>query len=851
MTITEIYEKITISYKNILLTDLPVFKKYGNFVCKVLESEEKHENALMLNSGSSFYHVLTLSLSAIYCVLYKNTDILDLIKQLNPEDLLIIDGKRAKFIRLGKVDAFGFVKDKEYFIYESNSCTNYCLPESLKNKNISRYNGSSERLDGRGVKSDFLKRKDFISYCTDKKKSEISTEIEKSIAVVCDRGFAEDVYNNVVIEYNGKKIKLSELVTAAYFSDGEKYQIGNNPTKEDPIIKFYSKISTLRDFVIDDNGKSLIGCVFPDESIWYNSSELSVSNRKSLKFSILEGKLNFVKFAEFISDDAYHIYSVLPEQVEFPETSRFDSDERKRIIREFTLFSKRTLNETVINTDWNSVINEIKKRLLTIQRQLSYFEGCEEYIINCYFLLNLCRSAYFPLKYCNIAFEKQQIGWTLDDKLSSLAAFGTETDAEIKEDIEYINSNISLMLDRLYYENPKANIIIQKIKTEKVDCIVTTKAYYNTIFDLWLNDENIERDKLPDVLTVSVFEKNRSVFSRVIFTTAYYDFTFNPYAEASFAYADLLIYDYEKYQSNYMKKNTLRESQTIYEKQGIQYGRVSENKETADERLQDNDLDFRFEKEIEQLTQNLQVKSANTYLKREFSKTDSLVPVAKILTFLSGNAGFFTKQFKAYRISGESIDETDLADLKVGDSIVFTKQSENKDIVDLLLNNLLNDKYKETDYPNYYKQSLAWKNEIRTFIESNNYSLVNFVDMLDKNGCSRSYAAVRSWLTEECHIVGPTDENDYKAILSTIGSSLDFKEVCKSCGEIRKLRRKILNLLGKAIIKNILSENNDPIWKEVEKNADDLSQIEQISSINEPEENAKVPVYMANKPCIL
>ncbi|MFR6640173.1 MAG: hypothetical protein ACLUSP_01500 [Christensenellales bacterium] len=94
------------------------------------------------------------------------------------------------------------------------------------------------------------------------KKSEISTEIEKSIAVVCDRGFAEDVYNNVVIEYNGKKIKLSELVTAAYFSDGEKYQIGNNPTKEDPIIKFYSKISTLRDFIIDDNGKSLIGCVF-------------------------------------------------------------------------------------------------------------------------------------------------------------------------------------------------------------------------------------------------------------------------------------------------------------------------------------------------------------------------------------------------------------------------------------------------------------------------------------------------------------------------------------------------------------------------------------------------------------
>ena len=171
MTITEIYEKITISYKNILLTDLPVFKKYGNFVCKVLESEEKHENALMLNSGSSFYHVLTISLSALYCVLYKNTDILDLIEQLIPGELLIIDGERVKFIGLGKLNGVGLYPDRDYFVYESNSSKRYYPLDSLKNKNISRYNGSSERLDGRGVKSDFLKRKDFISYCTDKKKS--------------------------------------------------------------------------------------------------------------------------------------------------------------------------------------------------------------------------------------------------------------------------------------------------------------------------------------------------------------------------------------------------------------------------------------------------------------------------------------------------------------------------------------------------------------------------------------------------------------------------------------------------------------------------------------------------------
>ena len=58
--------------------------------------------------------------------------------------------------------------------------------------------------------------------------------------------------------------------------------------------------------------------------------------------------------------------------------------------------------------------------------------------------------------------------------------------------------------------------------------------------------------------------------------------------------------------------------------------------------------------------------------------------------------------------------------LKVGDSIVFTKETENKDIVDLLLNQLLENQYKNTKYPEYYRLSICWKIALRKYIQDNN-----------------------------------------------------------------------------------------------------------------------------------
>ena len=57
-----------------------------------------------------------------------------------------------------------------------------------------------------------------------------------------------------------------------------------------------------------------------------------------------------------------------------------------------------------------------------------------------------------------------------------------------------------------------------------------------------------------------------------------------------------------------------------------------------------------------------------------------------------------------------------------------------------------------------------------------------------------------------------------------------------------------MGLLAKAIIRRMSSETPDPIWDSVLSDAENLSQIEQIISINSTENEKYIPLNLVNKP---
>lgn len=435
----DIFREVSISYLGIELNKMEPLKKYGEYLCEILDSEERHTTTLALNTGSIFYHAMAVAVASLACLFYHNTDVEELIETLSIGDILIVDGERVRY--QGIIDGgqlgVGFIRGVKYFSLELKGGARWLPVRDAKNLNISIYQGGAEQLGGKGVRATFKVRREFLSdFKGGKTKSVVSTEIGNSVAIISDRDTAEGLYRSIHIGYKGKKVALSDLVTAAYYSENDCYQIGNNPTKEEPILKFYSKISACRDDIIADRQKRIIGCLIADENLWLNNSEIhDITDRKSLKFSILEGKTHYTKYADWFESEDYAHYAAVPESLSGMIKAEEYTFQTKPFKRELDAFLSREIKEFFIEDSIDSEdVIELKRKILKIKKEAFDGESKEDFLITAYFLLNLCRSAFFPLSYCDKVSEKKILSWTIEEKLFDLKKYANNQSGGLKED---------------------------------------------------------------------------------------------------------------------------------------------------------------------------------------------------------------------------------------------------------------------------------------------------------------------------------------------------------------------------------------------------------------------------------
>ena len=845
----EVFNSLSVWYDGVELSKISALKDYGNFLCSVIDSSEKHTGAIALHTGSEYYRAIAVAISAIGCLFYHNTDNTELVESLSVGDLLILDGQRVRFLGIKDGNTFG-MSNKKYFSVcfdDKTKGERYIPIENIQSLSISLYQGTAEKLGGKGVKTTLKARKDFLSaFSVKAKQVGISTEINHFVAFIFDGNTAEKLYRGIYFVYGNKKVPLSDLVTASRYSEDESYQIGNNPTKEEPLLRFFSKVSSCRNAIIEDRQKKIVGCIIGDENFWSSDSEIrDIIDRRGLKFAIMLGKTHYTRYLDWYRSDSYRFYALVPETVKSILNESEFSFRSQSMKKELLSFSQREISVSRIQCDTDrKTVKEIKKRLLRVKRECRDGEEKENFLMDSYFLLNLCRSSFFPLSYCCKAYDKKILGWNLSEKITTLKRFGIGLIGEIKEDAEFIATELNRMVSVLYEFNPKGEAVKSKLMNGKRSYIVATKAYYENLFSLWLDDCGIS--VRPKILTVSAFEKNEGVINNALFSTVYYDFSFNPYASFGFTAGEILLYDYEAILDRSLKKTAEAGHSLIHDRNAVAYDiSLAPVESKADTEYIEDDT---FETEMYKLAQELQLKGAYRHISSSGTSREAVAKIEKIFTFASGNIGYFTKYYKGYRIRGEVVADVDLDDFKVGDNMVFTKQGENKDIVDLLLNQLLVGQFKNTDLPELYRLSICWKKALRDYMQLYALSYQQLADQLAKSGCLKHQVTIRSWLVEESHIVGPRDTGDYEAIVSLTKLAESPEKIKAACEEIRSLRIKILDSLGKAIIRGMFTDERDPVSELVYQKAGNLTQIEQITGITNSGSDANVPVYMINKP---
>ena len=164
-TTKDIFREVSISYMGIELNKMLPLRRYGEYLCEILDSEERHATTLALNTGSMYYHAMAVAVASLACLFYSNTDVEELIESLSIDDVLIVDGERVRY--KGIIDGgqlgVGFTRGVKYFSLELKGGARYLPVHDAKHLNISIYQGNAEQLGGKGVRSTFKARKEFLS----------------------------------------------------------------------------------------------------------------------------------------------------------------------------------------------------------------------------------------------------------------------------------------------------------------------------------------------------------------------------------------------------------------------------------------------------------------------------------------------------------------------------------------------------------------------------------------------------------------------------------------------------------------------------------------------------------------
>jgi len=416
-------------------------------------------------------------------------------------------------------------------------------------------------------------------------------------------------------------------------------------------------------------------------------------------------------------------------------------------------------------------------------------------------------------------------------------------------------------LDDLYKSiksgSPKGQALrelLNDVTREKI-AIIVPKAYYA---DILRKEFLFDRDDVH-LVTANRFDANQN-YDKVIVVGDFCGKRFDALKCKTAANVIVLLYECETHWFKRRKRESLKFERKLNEIIGI-------NEDFDDTEINESEIDedavVQFENEtfdLEEYVDTVSIFDIRKFVAR-LSSYDSSVAMSEISAvgkFAGGDQIMFSKFYKAVVYDSSNmkapISETDVEKLTVGDKLVFTKRDDfTRNIVDEIYEDLRTSGKLSKDVLEATEMALWWKEVLRDYQQTHRLTYRQLAKELDRYGNSLTEVTVRQWLVAESHIIGPRDESSLRQIAEMTRDPYlldDTLGYFNACGTVRRQRRKILKLIGKAI-EDKLSGNHPPHGSELEivyDNVENLSETLELEAITFLEETISVPVNIINKP---
>ncbi len=850
-----------------MISEESIIQKYADFLFRSMISE-KSSSSLVLHTGSVCFDIITLTMAMLACVYIDQTNPDDIIKNLKTGDFVLYKNKRYRWLGCYVENNKPYIKLEKDKQRNAAALTRF-LPLAQNKRYLKPYYGSSRVTDGRGIRQPKSSRSEFIASVTGKNETDIPGLTAISVVIVANRETFDRIQKGLRIEYDNKEsIGLLDIVPASYYtSSNEFYQFGSNPSKTEPVLKITGKLSTARDLVLSRDGNRVVGLITMDtDAISKGMDDLrDLLRRNSLNFThismSIDSKNIYKDIYDGMEEKPYTVFACTKEFLSLYSLST-------NVQNQFTADLERQISTILKNKITAEIIKDgcsLKTYLeiieaLRIIRQSEWNEVDKvSFLVSAYSLLKLFITAVFAIDTLERTVSNRKLQPSVTSPSTRIEALW-----KLAEKADYVDSEcikVVYHLDNLhkyfFSGTPKYTALKQAIQNSsgKKIAIIVPKAYY---IDILHEESTLSQDGIY-ITTANKFNRHL-IYDRIIVTGDLVGKHFDPLSCIASADIVILLYECETHCFEYRKQKASELEKKLNSFNGLNNQATNNFNDSVNagedilEGFIAESLDL--EKYIETIT-TFEIEK----LLASMSTADKNISTSKVSAigrFLSGEQILFSKYYKAVVYDpaniNELVSEADIDDLVEGNKLVFIKRDDfTKSIVDVIYQALEISGKLSNDILMATKKAKVWKDVLRDYRSTHNLSYKQLKEELCRFGCSLTEVSIRQWLVPESHIIGPREETTLQKIAAMTGNICllnDTTGYFNACRVVRRQRKKILKLIGKAIEAKLSgcqpSEGSE--LEIVYNNVENLSEILELDDIKLLHKPIDVPVTMVNRP---
>lgn len=823
------------------------FHDFEKRLINMFLDEKENTNMYIIPKENNYF----LALFIIYSGLSQYLDNIysegnNLIDEVKQGDILEYSKARCEFIG---------IEDKKLKLKFSDLLYRLPIEQAYK---ISFYRGNANILNkypkdnNRGAK----KTRNIISQVLEIDNDAFSKVISKSTLIVAQKDNVFSIMENLKIQFGGELLSIGEVFPIAYcLSEDNYHNFKGNSSKQEPIIKFTSKIYNAKDII--KKNKKISSVVILQNKI----------NREDLEDILYISKKNNIEktrlFLQPLEIEHYMDEQLILENFKITNINEeFFEDINVQDINALNKQQYRLIKNYVNATEKYITIRDssqdtYRKNILKKCRNLiNIFEDNNKiikFVIDARTLAKRLSSMIMPLPEYESFFENRNLKqYTIKSILKDLKGFCKSGFVESLSNgsNELVNEIYNDCLN-LYYKELKTNdkwkeldITIRLTKNEKTGIIIENKNIRRA-FRKYL------KTRYPLKYNISVESMNTikdSVFETVIYTSKLDDNYYWNYKILNSSNNIYVLSKSEKSNIKYLKRKYLKfikqtdslemiEDESIINDYNYDQKIVVEEFEVAEENNLNN--------ELERLIATSYIP---VYLNSGKNQTPMMCEL--VLTFQSGERAFITSQYEAYVLSEgrEEIINKKAKNIEKGDVLLFIEEIE-KDLIDKIMADLINIQEIKNKYNEDYNLVKQWKLELNRYIGINDISYNELERKLKDKGVSRCGATIRSWLVNS--VVGPQDQDVLKALGEITASGIllnNYTQCYEACSNIRKFQVRIRKAIARCLLKSSINEDSDELDLLIRNRIEEaVKYIKRVEVQNIYQIKKEIPMYLANK----